>query len=108
MMPPYPIHCTRAGCARLAVYKLAARWSDGTTSELKTYALSCAECLPEAYRNSCVKQTACRLARGETLRTPGIYLLVHGQRDQELPHCLELERQLTSQRDAAAATPTAP
>ena len=28
-MPPYPILCYRKGCNHPAVYKIAARWSDG-------------------------------------------------------------------------------
>ena len=80
-MRSYPIQCTRKDCARLAVYKIAARWGDGTAEELKTYALCCAECLPEAYRASCEKQKACRTLRGEILETPGIYRLARGQHD---------------------------
>lgn len=91
MLSSYPVLCTRQGCARPAVYKIAARWSDGVTQELKTYALVCAECLAEAYRVSCGKNTACRLARGETLEKPGVYNLSRGQRDQQLQRCPELE-----------------
>jgi len=94
MMPSYEVRCTRPGCSRPAVYKIAARWSDGTTEELKTYALSCAECLPEAYRRSRAKQQACRTARGETLEAPGIYLLARGQRDRTLERRPDLEAQL--------------
>jgi hypothetical protein len=91
MLRSYPIHCTRKGCARLAIYKIAARWSDGTTEELKTYALCCAECLPEEFRASCHKQKICRTAKGETLEPPGVYLLTRGQRDRVLQRCPELE-----------------
>ena len=91
MLRSYPIHCTRTGCSGLAVYKIAALWSDGTTEELKTYALCCAECLAEVFRASCDKQKACRMAKGETLETPGVYLLTRGKRDQTLRRCTELE-----------------
>jgi hypothetical protein len=94
MMPPYPIYCYRNGCGKLAVYKIAARWSDGVTEELKTYALCCEECLPEWYRLSREKQKACRLAARETLETPGIYRLQHGQRDRRLERVKELEDRL--------------
>jgi len=94
MIPPYEVRCTQPGCSRLAVYKIAARWSDGTTEELKTFALCCAECLAEAYRRSRAKQQACRTARGETLEAPGIYLLARGQRDQALARRPDLEAQL--------------
>jgi hypothetical protein len=80
----------------LAVYKIAARWSDGVTQELKTYALTCPACLAEAFRRSQTKQAACRLTAGETLESPGIYEMVHGQRDQRLPRREDLEQQFLS------------
>jgi hypothetical protein len=94
MMPPYPIYCYRRGCCRLAEYKIAARWSDGVTEELKTYALSCGECLADWYRRSRQKQAACRLAPGEILDPPGIYPLERGQRDRDLQRLRELEEKL--------------
>jgi hypothetical protein len=94
MMPPYPIYCYRRGCGRLAEYKIAARWSDGVTEELKTYALSCPECLADWYRRSRQKQAACRLAAGEILDPPGIYHLAHGRRDRQLQRLPDLEEKL--------------
>ena len=93
-MPPYPIYCYSKGCERTAVYKIAARWSDGLTEELKTYALCCEECLPEWFRDSRAKQAACRLAPGETLDAPGIYALERGQRSADLKRLRELEDKL--------------
>ena len=94
MMPPYPVCCYRPGCGAAAVYKIAARWSDGVTGELKTYALSCAACLAEQFARSRLKQKSCRLAAGETLEPPGIYELTHGRRDRELTRRTDLEAQL--------------
>jgi len=91
-MPSYPLRCYSPGCSELAVYKIAARWSDGVTQELKTYALTCPGCLAEAFRKSHAKQAACRLAPGETLETPGIYELVRGQRDPQLLRRHDLEK----------------
>ena len=93
-MPAYPVLCYRPGCNQPAQYKIAARWSDGKTQELKTYALSCAECLPDWFRKSREKQAACRLAPNETLEPPGIYSLQRGQRDLNLQRLTELEEQL--------------
>jgi hypothetical protein len=90
----YPILCYTAGCGRPAVYKIAARWSDGITGELKTYSLCCRECLPEAFQRSRQKQAACRLAPGEQLEPPGIYQLERGARDQRLCRLTELEGEL--------------
>jgi hypothetical protein len=95
-IPPYPISCQEPGCGRPAIYKIAARWSDGITEELKTYALSCAECLAELLCASRQKQSACRLAAGETLQPPGIYELKRGQRDRALVRLADLEGEVAS------------
>jgi hypothetical protein len=94
-MPPYPLVCYRRGCGQPAVFKIAARWSDGVTQELKTYALSCPDCLAEWYRRSCAKQAECRLAKGETLERPGVYELRRGQRDRTLTRRTDLEEELS-------------
>jgi hypothetical protein len=86
----------------LAGYKIAARWSDGVTEELKTYALSCPDCLEYWYQHSVAKQAACRLAPGETLERPGIYRLERGRRSRDLPRQSKLEATLS-----AADTPRA-
>jgi len=93
-MPPYPVRCYRPGCGRPAVLKIAARWSDGVTEELKTYALSCADCLGEQYRAACRRRAACRLAPGESLDVPAVFDLVRGQRDQQRLRRSDLEEQL--------------
>jgi hypothetical protein len=93
-MPPYPILCYTRGCQNLAKYKIAARWSDGVTGELKTYGLCCRDCLPVWFRQSRKKQSECRLASGETLERPGIFHLVRGQRDRHLQHLPDLEESI--------------
>lgn len=90
-MPPYPIMCYAKGCPREAIYKIAAGWSDGVTSELKTYCLSCADCLAEQYRTARLKKAACRLAAGETLGDPEVFEMTRGRRDRELSRRPELE-----------------
>ncbi len=90
-MPAYPVRCTAPGCNRLAVYKIAGRWSDGVTGELKTYALSCPDCLAALYERSLARHKKCRLAPAETLEAPGIYQLARGQRDRELTRRPEFE-----------------
>jgi hypothetical protein len=95
-MSPYPVLCYAAGCSAPAVYKVAARWSDGTTAELKTYALSCAACLPDLFARAAEKRAACRLAPGETLEAPGVYELARGTRDATLARRPDLEAQLAA------------
>jgi hypothetical protein len=90
-LPPYPVMCYAKGCPREAVYKIAAGWSDGVTSELKTYCLACETCLPELYRAARVKKSACRLAAGETLLHPQVFEMTRGRRDRELVRRCELE-----------------
>ncbi|MCE9533200.1 MAG: hypothetical protein K8T89_19050 [Planctomycetes bacterium] len=93
-MPPYPVICYAPGCQNEAVYKIAARWSDGITGELKTYSLVCKACLPELYRQARIKRDGCRLAAGESLDVPAIFQLDRGERDRQLVRCEELEKQL--------------
>jgi hypothetical protein len=95
------MYCYRPGCGHLAEYKIAARWSDGMTEELKTYALSCPDCLEHWYARSLEKQAACRLAQGETLERPGIYRLERGRRSRDLARLTELEAKLAAQPPAA-------
>jgi len=101
-MSSYPVLCSASGCQRLAVYKIAARWSDGITDELKTYCLACAECLSDLYAAAEVKRASCRLAAGERLDEPGIYELHRGGRDNALQRCSEIEaaiRKTTADRE---------
>src|SRR5262245_20797193 len=72
-MPPYPVLCYARDCGKPAEYKIAARWSDGATAELKTYSLCCADHLAEQFALSRRKQRACRRAPGEVLDPPGIF-----------------------------------
>jgi hypothetical protein len=95
-MPAYPVLCYRPGCGRPARFKIAARWSDGVTEELKTYALSCEACLAAQFAASKAKQAACRLAPGETLDVPGIYELARGSRDTGLVRRHNIEEELSA------------
>ena len=90
-MPPYPVSCYAPGCSHPAAYKVAARWSDGVTHELKTYSLACPECLRTLAAVAAVKRAACRLAPGETLDDTGIYELHCGERDKVLKRRTDLE-----------------
>src|SRR5262245_751328 len=93
-MPAYSILCYTPGCNQLATFKIAARWSDGVTAELKTYGLCCADCLKAWFERARQRQAACRLTPGESLDPPGIYQMESGQRDQRLIRLENLEREL--------------
>ena len=90
-MPSYPVRCSAPGCRAEAVFKVAAHWSDGLTDELKTYALACDDCLARLLATARLKRAACRLAAGEELDEPGVYVLSRGGRDTSLVRRPELE-----------------
>jgi hypothetical protein len=90
----YSVVCYQPGCGAPALYKIAARWSDGVTAELKTYSLCCAGCLPALYQASLQRQVRTRLIEGETLERPGIYQLAKGGRDRQLVRLQALEEEL--------------
>ncbi len=90
----YPIHCTEKDCANLAQFKVASRWSDGITEELKTFGLVCRSCLPQVFRQSLQKYQSCRLSVGEELDEPGIYEFEEPGKTGHLQHASELEAEL--------------
>ncbi|MBM3993810.1 MAG: hypothetical protein FJ303_06615 [Planctomycetes bacterium] len=100
-MPSYPIYCYTDECKNLAQYKIAARWSDGVVSELKTYGLCCEDCLATWFARGRESHRKCRLIPGETLEEPGIYRLERGQRDQTLTRVAELESGLSGPKAKA-------
>ncbi|MSU80049.1 MAG: hypothetical protein EXS16_18405 [Gemmataceae bacterium] len=95
-MPPYQVFCQTPDCKKPAQYKIAARWSDGQVSELKTYGLCCEACLTKSLLRARERYRACRLLPGETPEEPGIYLLQHGKRDQSLQRLVEKEATVTA------------
>lgn len=83
-MSSYPVLCYAPGCGRPAAFKIAARWSDGLTQELKTYSLACPACADGLLARAVAKQAACRLAPGESMDVAGVFALARGARDREL------------------------
>jgi len=90
-MSPYPVLCYTPECGQLAEYKIAARWSDGITAELKTYALCCAKCVASHYRAAVERSAKCRRAPGETLDTPFVFEYARERCDKELQRLPTLE-----------------
>jgi hypothetical protein len=81
----YKPSCSAANCDKSAVYKIAAAWSNGTSRELKNYGLAC-----EYHRDSQLAlaqqhRQGLRLAEGESVGQVGLYQLLEGKRDVELP-----------------------
>lgn len=52
MMYDRQVTCGAPGCGGLAEYKIAAPWSAGRFSELKTYGLACEQHYTQAYRDA--------------------------------------------------------
>jgi hypothetical protein len=102
-MPPYQLYCYTKDCKNPAQYKIAAKWSDGVVSELKTYGLCCDDCLSKWFLRGRERYQACKLIPGETLDPPGIYRLERGHRDQVLPRLSELEERVLAHQTAAHA-----
>ncbi|WP_422931098.1 hypothetical protein [Singulisphaera sp. PoT] len=67
------IPCSCPGCDKAAIYKIAARWSDGRFSELKTYALSCLDHFGPLYRRAIDQRSTYTQAPHEILGEVGIY-----------------------------------
>jgi hypothetical protein len=91
-MPAYPVLCYAKGCSEEAVYKIASRWSDGVTSELKTFSLACPRCLQALFEQAKAKEKQCRRMPEETLGTPQVFELARGQRDRKLVRREDLEK----------------
>lgn len=97
----YPVLCYGKECTQPATYKIAARWSNGLISELKTYGLACESCLPALFRDSLVRQRKARMLPGELGEPPGIYRLASGGRDGELVRLNDLEDSLLASPSSA-------
>ncbi len=88
--------CTHPGCQEAAAYKIAAPWSDGRFSELKTYGLSCPEHLGAVFRAAEERRQAYQPAPGETIEEIGIYKFEPGKRDRQLQRLWGLEENYRS------------
>jgi hypothetical protein len=73
----YPINCLRCGAA--ASVKIAAPWSDGETTELKTYSLCCDACLPAELDAARDRRAACPTEPSETLGDLTVFRLADGR-----------------------------
>jgi hypothetical protein len=81
----YQATCTAANCTKPAVYKVAAPWSNGTSRELKNYGLACEEHRDAQLATAQAHRKGLKLAEGETVGQVGLYKVIPGKRDVELP-----------------------
>lgn len=85
------VHCSCSGCAQPAIYKIAAPWSDGSFSELKTYGHACSEHIGPVFREAEQRRKAYRPSAGETVEEIGIFRYEQGKRDKQLERLWGLE-----------------
>jgi hypothetical protein len=81
----YQAICSASECRQPAVYKVAAPWSNGTQRELKNYGLACESHREAQLARAQTHRQGLKLADGETIGQVGLYKLVPGKRDVELP-----------------------
>jgi len=95
-MPSTVVRCSEPGCQEPASYKIAAPWSDGRFSELKTYGHACSEHLGPVFRGAEQRRQAYVPSPGETVEEIGIYRYEQGKRDRQLQRLWGLEENYRS------------
>jgi hypothetical protein len=83
-------------CEEPACYKVAAPWSDGRFSELKTYGHACADHLRAVFRAAEERRAAYRPAPGESVLGIQIYRSESGRLDRDLERLTDLEEKYRS------------
>ncbi len=90
------VGCSEPGCAEPAAYKIAAPWSDGSFSELKTYGHACADHLGSVFRAAEQRRQEYQPGPGETIEEIGLYRYEQGRRDRQLQRLWGLEENYRS------------
>jgi hypothetical protein len=86
------VRCSMPDCQESAVYKIAAPWSDGRFSELKTYGHACSKHLGPVFRDSDIRRARYKAAPGESIDELAIYRYEPGRRDRQLQRLRDLEK----------------
>lgn len=90
------VRCTLSHCEEPAAYKVAAPWSDGSFTELKTYGYACSEHLGPVFRAAEGRQETYAPTPAETIEELGIYKYEQGKRDRQLQRLWGLEENYRS------------
>jgi hypothetical protein len=90
-MHTHYVPCSRPGCPEPATYKIAARWSDGSFAELKTYGFSCSDHLGDVFHDAEVRRLDYNPCPGEVIEEIAIYRYEPGKRDRTLQRLWGLE-----------------
>jgi hypothetical protein len=91
-MPTTVVRCCHGDCTESASYKIAACWSVGRLTELKTYGFACSDHLGSVFRDSERRRMEYSPIAGEDVEELGIYKYGEGQRDRQLQRLWGLER----------------
>jgi len=90
-MPRTVVGCSVPMCHEPASYKIAAPWSDGSFSELKTFGHSCADHLGKVFRDAQDRLKEYPPSPAETVGVIGIYRYDDDRRDRQLQRLWGLE-----------------
>jgi hypothetical protein len=90
------VRCFGHDCEEPAVYKIAAPWSDGRFSELKTYGFACADHLKDVLRSAEARWLDYEPVKGEVVQDIGIYHYEAGKKDRQLQRDEDIEDSLRS------------
>lgn len=88
--------CSLPDCREPASYKIAALWSNGQFSELKTYGFACSDHLGPVFREAEGRHDEYPPVPGETLEEIAIYKYEQGKRDRQLLRLWGLEENYRS------------
>jgi hypothetical protein len=90
------VRCCHAECREPAAYKIAARWSDGRSAELKTYGFACSEHVGAVFRDSEQRRREYTPSPGESIEEIAIYRYDPAKRDRLLQRLWGLEENYRS------------
>jgi hypothetical protein len=90
-MPTTIVRCGWPGCKERAAYKIAAQWSDGSFSELKSFGFACSDHLGPTFRQAESRHEDYKPSPGETIEEIAIYKFEQGKRDRQLQRLWGLE-----------------
>lgn len=95
-MYKYEVRCSVPDCEERAVYKIAARWSDGRFNELKTYGHACRAHVGDVFRTGELRRAVCPQVAGETVGETAVYKREGGWVERGLVRDQALEGRLRS------------
>jgi hypothetical protein len=95
-MPTTTVRCSLSDCLEPATYKIAAPWTDGSFSELKTYGYACSDHIGLVFHEAEERREAYPPTPGETIEEIGIYRYQQGKRDRQLQRLWGLEENYRS------------